>query len=569
MSLPSNKKLSILYILEVLKEYSDSEHLLTQEEIINKIYSNYGLELERKSISSNIDSLMDFGYDIIKTKNGCYLNSREFEPSEIQFLVDAIFSSKSINSKHCKELANKLSKTLSKYDRKQYNYIYKADSMNRTKNKQVFYTIDILNEAINEGKKVEFVYRNNKTYVSPYYLVNNQGRYYIVCNVKSSDPKINNDSISNYRVDRIVNIKILDSKIRPINTLKDCAKGFDITDYANKNIYMFSNNMTKAKIKICNDIDYTVDAVIDWFGESSKIYNEGKEIYADIETNKESLIYWCLQYGERVELVEPQDARDKIRSVISEMKDKYMDTQGVIELERDRFIEDQELMVPEDKMIEISIKKAAEDAFAQSGRYYGKTLTEEEKNFIYEKTEEVVKECVANEFKDMNGCFKKLVDAFNGALKENTGDGVLKVLFEKIKQGEEKKEEERKGLGKAFKFASMVFKYLYCFDSIRNRFESQFEQCCIPLDTYTLNWYERESNRYKTRLNKANGWSNIGPKLYKDIQEDIQDIINKGYCYKYNYKGKIIRCYPKTRLALEFIIWRKEKRKVNGKEKKE
>lgn len=30
------------------------------EEIIKKIYNNYGLELERKSVSVNIDSLMDF-----------------------------------------------------------------------------------------------------------------------------------------------------------------------------------------------------------------------------------------------------------------------------------------------------------------------------------------------------------------------------------------------------------------------------------------------------------------------------------------------------------------------------
>ena len=318
MSLPSNKKLSILYILDVLKEFSDINHLLTQGEIIEKIYNNYGIELERKSVSSNIDSLIDFGYDIVKTKNGCYLNSRDFEPSEIQFLIDAIFSSKSINSKHCKELANKLSNTLSKYDRKQYNYIYKADSMNRTKNKEVFYTIDRLNEAINDGKQVEFVYRKSKkNRVSPYYLVNNQGRYYLVCNVGDSD------NISNYRVDRIVGIDILDSKIRPINTLKDCEKGFDIVKYANENIYMFSNNTIKAKIKIYYDTNYTVDAVIDWFGESSRIYNEGNEIYADIEANKESLIYWCLQFGERVELVEPLSARDEMKKVISKINNIY------------------------------------------------------------------------------------------------------------------------------------------------------------------------------------------------------------------------------------------------------
>jgi len=327
MVLPSNKKLSILYILEVLKEYSDINHLLTQEEIINKIYSSYGLELERKSISSNIDSLIDFGYDIVKTKNGCYLNNREFENSEIQFLIDAVFSSKSINSKHCQELVKKLSKTLSKHDRKQYDYIYKTDSVNRTNNKQLFYTIEILNEAIKLGKQVEFNYnrfyldesKKNKTYIiNPYFLINNQGRYYLVCNYDCFD------NLANPKVDKIENIRILDSDVKPITKLKGCENGFDITKYMNENIYMFSNDTINATLKIYNyDIDYTVDVMIDWFGKNTKVYIKDNDVYADIKADEQALIYWCLQYGERVELVEPVSTREKIKKAVSKMNDKY------------------------------------------------------------------------------------------------------------------------------------------------------------------------------------------------------------------------------------------------------
>ena len=91
MSLPNNKKLSILYTLQILKDYSDENHLLSQNEIAKKIYRIYGMECERKSIGTNIDSLIDFGYDIIKTNAGSFLASREFEPSEIRFLIDAVF----------------------------------------------------------------------------------------------------------------------------------------------------------------------------------------------------------------------------------------------------------------------------------------------------------------------------------------------------------------------------------------------------------------------------------------------------------------------------------------------
>ena len=150
--------MSLLCILKVLEEFSDENHPLTQADIIKKIYNQYGLELERKSISVNIDSLKDFGLDIVKTEKGCYLGERKLEPSEVSFLIDAVFSSKSINSKRSRELAEKLSQFLSVYDRKKYKYICKADEIIRTHNQQLFYTIDVLNEAIEKGKKVEFNY---------------------------------------------------------------------------------------------------------------------------------------------------------------------------------------------------------------------------------------------------------------------------------------------------------------------------------------------------------------------------------------------------------------------------
>ena len=67
MIIQSNKKMSLLCILQILREYSDENHPLTQAQIISKIVNNYGLELERKSIGANIESLIDFGFDIIKT----------------------------------------------------------------------------------------------------------------------------------------------------------------------------------------------------------------------------------------------------------------------------------------------------------------------------------------------------------------------------------------------------------------------------------------------------------------------------------------------------------------------
>lgn len=324
----SNKKLSILYVLKVLQEYSDENHLLKQQEIADKIERIYGLKCERKSIASNIDNLIDFGYDIIKTtKNGCYLASRDFEISEISFLVDAIFSCKSISSKQARDLAQKLSNMLSFYERKKYNYVYKTDEISRTNNKQIFYNIDTIHRAIEENKQISFVYnkynldgnlvpRKEKPYIiNPYFMVNSMGNYYLVCN--------NNyfDKIANFRIEEITDIKILDTDIKPATKLIGFEKGLDIAKYINSNIYMFGDNHIEVKLKIDNE--YMVSQVRKWFGNKIKVRQENDVYYGFLTTSEMSIIYWALQYCENVEILEPLSTREKIKNIVEKLTQRY------------------------------------------------------------------------------------------------------------------------------------------------------------------------------------------------------------------------------------------------------
>ena len=326
MASPNNKKLSILYILKILQDYSDENHLLTQKDIAKLLYTNYGMECERKSISSNIDALIDMDYDIVKSNNGCYLCSRKFEPSEIQFLIDAVFSSKSIPSKQSKELATKLSGLLSNYQKKQYKYIYKADEINRTSNKQLFYTIDVINEAIEKGKKIKFNYarhgfnqdenKKKREYViNPYFLVNSQGKYYLVCNYEYFG------DIANYKVEKIENIEILDRAIKPVTALKGYENGLDISKYTNEHIYMFSDAPIRAVVKV--EDEKMVDVIEDWFGANARLYSQDNNMFAELRVSELSLIYWCLQYGESVELISPETTRKTIKEIVDEMAKKY------------------------------------------------------------------------------------------------------------------------------------------------------------------------------------------------------------------------------------------------------
>ena len=330
MLMIQNKKASILLILKVLEEYSDEDHFLTQQEIIDKIYENYGIELERKSISFSISLLQELNYDINKSPKGGYaLLARDFHNSQIRYIVDSLFSSKCITAKEATSLSKKLNSHLSRYQRKEYNYIYKADSINRTDNKEIFYTLELIEEAKRLGKRISFQYltfdENGKPYtkmdgyryiVSPYYSVNSAGRYFLICNYREKYR-----AISSFRIDYMINPKIEEQwAIKPIDSLEGM-KDFDIAKYLNDNIYILDGDVIKATIEI-EEPNY-VQFVVDWFGKSAKVYKKDNKLYADIRCNERALFYWYMQYSECVTIVSPKSLIDKVKGEAERILKKY------------------------------------------------------------------------------------------------------------------------------------------------------------------------------------------------------------------------------------------------------
>lgn len=70
-----NKKMLNMLILEILKEYSDQEHRLTQQKIIRLLKSNYDMDCDRRSVKNNVMCLKELGYEI-SMEDGYYLLER-------------------------------------------------------------------------------------------------------------------------------------------------------------------------------------------------------------------------------------------------------------------------------------------------------------------------------------------------------------------------------------------------------------------------------------------------------------------------------------------------------------
>ena len=148
----------ILYILKILKEYSNEEHHLSQTDIINYL-KGYGIECDRKTVSRNIDALINFGFDIVKIiGGGCYIIDNTFDISELTFLIDYVYSSPAISQKQAESLIERLTENISINDKKKYQNIFKSGVLTRTDNRQIFWTIDRINEAIKNNKQISFNY---------------------------------------------------------------------------------------------------------------------------------------------------------------------------------------------------------------------------------------------------------------------------------------------------------------------------------------------------------------------------------------------------------------------------
>ena len=326
-----NKKSSILLVLKVLEEYSDEEHYLTQNEIAKKIKDIYGIDLERKSISSSLALLSELDYDIDEGSRGGYaLLSRTFDASEATYLIDAIFSSRSIDGKATQKMTKAISSCFSKYQRKNFSYIYKSSELNRTDSKEVLYNVSIIQEAIEKGKRIGFQYltydvnghkvvrKDGYQYiVSPYYLINNLGRYYLLCNYREKYRPL-----QTFRLDYMVNIEIKDDwDIKKIEDLKKTPKDFHIAKYINDHIYPFSGDTIEAELEL-ND-EECIQYIKDWFGNNAKLKVKDNKIHTFIKCNENALFYWVMQYSNCIKVISPSSFVDRVKKALKQAISKY------------------------------------------------------------------------------------------------------------------------------------------------------------------------------------------------------------------------------------------------------
>lgn len=106
----NDKQLLNMMILEILREYTDKNHRLEQNEIIDLLDKNYNVSCSRKTLYNNLQVLKSAGYEISTNGRlgGTCLLSRQLDDSELYLLIDSVLFSKTLSHKQAKTLIGKL-----------------------------------------------------------------------------------------------------------------------------------------------------------------------------------------------------------------------------------------------------------------------------------------------------------------------------------------------------------------------------------------------------------------------------------------------------------------------------
>ncbi len=307
-------KARLLTLVRMLYEKTDDQYSMTTFDILEslrkqKIHSN------DKTLRRDIDMLIELGFDVIvehSKPNRYHIGKRDFDLAEIKLLIDAVASSRFITEKKSQELGEKLAKLASENKRFELIRHIHATKRVKTYNEEIFYTVDLVNKAINDKKKISFkyteydrhkekVFRNHgEIYeLSPYTLFWNEDYYYVV---GWSDKHQN---VSVFRTDRLYKPEILNEDAVPE------PENFNLEDYSKKIFEMFDGEEVNVVLECKNEF---MKYIIDRFGEEVDTNPISRTTFeARVRVALSPTFYaWIFTFEGGIRIVSPEKAVDDI-----------------------------------------------------------------------------------------------------------------------------------------------------------------------------------------------------------------------------------------------------------------
>lgn len=330
MARKANQKLKILYLRQMLLEETDDYHGLTMAQIIAKL-AEHGVPAERKAIYRDLDSLRDFGMEIIKRSNvetgitEYAVGKREFEFPELMLLADAVQSSRFLTERKSVSLVNHIGKLTSRYQAELLAGRVHVEGRIKMQNESIYYNVNDIQQAIMRGRKITFRYlaydvdkqvvmrKDGKVYhENPLRLVYRDDFYYLV--TYNDD----HESFLKYRVDRMRNIKVTAEHV----TRNHRIATFDVDEYVAQSFSMYNGESKAVELLVDEDLAGTM---IDRFGKDVQMQraDDGKaKVFVTVMVSP-TFFGWLAQFGTKARIVSPGDVVQGYRDYLSEIVAQY------------------------------------------------------------------------------------------------------------------------------------------------------------------------------------------------------------------------------------------------------
>lgn len=320
---------NILYILNVLKKYSDEEHKLSISEIRDKIKQIYDENIDPRTIRRNINLLIQkFGYDISTyndNKIGYYITNdpeTDFEPGEIRAIIDTFSYSTFIEEKVAKQIIKKCRNMQTIYENEKIKNYKVYSPKAKTNNIEVIKNIEDISNSIMNKNMVKFEYWKycivgnriekqivSTPIVSPYAIIYDKQQFYMLA------IKEGNSEIFHYRLDRIKNLTQLNEKIKIKKSEKDIEK------YAESSVEVFSGNETEIEAE-CDQC--LLGEVVEKFGRKVEIRPINKDRFRmRLCVNPFGFKLWAMRNLDMVTVKKPNDLVIEIKNMIEEACKRY------------------------------------------------------------------------------------------------------------------------------------------------------------------------------------------------------------------------------------------------------
>lgn len=307
-------KRRLLALVNLLYEKTDQDHPIDTFQIMEYLEEK-GLAANQKTLRSDLEILANEGIDIVTVPskpNKYFWGTREFELPEIKLLMDAVCSSRFITKRKSRELSRKLTRLASLNQREELDRHIYATNRVKSSNEAIYYSVDVVNEAISQKRKISFQYQEydgNKKKVlrnegevyelSPYALFWNEDYYYVVGYSEK------HGNVSTFRADRLYKTTILEERTLPPPA------DFRLEDYSRRIFEMYSGLEQEVKLECKDEL---MKYIVDRFGEDVETRKlDETSFLATVNVSLSPTFYaWVFRFAGDMKIVSPKEAVGEI-----------------------------------------------------------------------------------------------------------------------------------------------------------------------------------------------------------------------------------------------------------------